>query len=197
MNIIMLYMTIEFEATFIDVNVEEVRKKLRSIGAKLIYPERLMTRVVFFPPKTIKGGWMRVRDEGDKITLSLKQVDGDKIEDQKEICFNIDDFDQGCQFLEAIGAKKKSFQETKRELWNYDDIEICIDTWPGLDPYVEIESDSEDKVKKVSALLGFDFTKAIFGAADVIYEMKLGIPPDVINNQTPEITFQNPPLKQI
>ncbi|MBT4722743.1 CYTH domain-containing protein [Candidatus Falkowbacteria bacterium] len=186
-------MMTEFEATFIDIDVDEVRKKLKSIGAKLIYPERLMTRVVFFPPKDIKGGWMRVRDEGDKITMSLKVVNGEKIEDQKEICFNIDDFDQGCQFLETIGAKRKSFQETKREMWHYDDVEIAIDTWPGLDPYVEVESDSEDKVKKVSDLLGFDFSKAIFGAADVIYELKLGILPDVINNRTPRITFDNPP----
>jgi adenylate cyclase, class 2 len=188
-------MQTEFEATFLDINVDDLRSNLKSIGAKLIYPERLMTRAVFNPPKTMKGGWLRVRDEGDKITMSLKQVDGEKIEDQKEIYFEINDFDEGCEFLEAIGAHKKSFQETKREMWNYKDVEISIDTWPGLDPYVEIESTSEQKVRKVSDLLGFDYSEAIFGAADVIYQQKLGITPDTINNHTPEITFKNPPQK--
>lgn len=186
-------MNIEFEATFIDVDVDSIRRKLKKLGAKRLRPETLMRRWVFEPPKAIAGGWARVRDEGDKITMSLKQVTGNRIEDQKEICLVINDFDLGVRLFESLGAKKKAYQETKRELWLYKDVEITIDTWPGLEPFVEIEGKGEKAVRQISADLGLDYGNALFGSVDLIYRMKLGIPSDWINNKTPEITFANPP----
>jgi adenylate cyclase class 2 len=188
-------MDIEFEATFIDVDVDSVRKKLGKLGAKRLKPETLMRRWVFEPPKAIAGGWARVRDEGDKITMSLKQITGSRIEDQKEICLVINDFDSGVRLFESLGARKKAYQETMRELWLYKNVEITIDTWPGLEPFIEIEGKNEKDVRKVSADLGLDYGDALFGAVDLVYEKKLGIPPDWINNKTPEITFANPPKR--
>ncbi len=188
-------MDIEFEATYIDVDINVMRKKLKKLKAVLKKPETLMRRVVFHPPKHIKGGWMRVRDEGNKITMSLKQVTGAKIEEQKEVELIINDFEEGIKFLEGISAKRKSYQETKRESWEYMGVKVEIDTWPGLESFVEIEGSSERAVKQVTEKLGLDFSKAIFGAVDVVYMKKLGIPFSVINNQTPEITFKNPPKK--
>ena len=74
-------MEIEYEATFTNINKEHIRQKLSSIGATLEREEYLQRRTVFNLPKNneIAGGWLRVRDEGDKITLSLKIVDGDRI----------------------------------------------------------------------------------------------------------------------
>jgi adenylate cyclase, class 2 len=190
-----LPMDVEFEATFIDVDVDLIRKRLKKLGAKRLKPETLMRRIVFVPPKTIKGGWMRVRDEGDKITLSLKQVTGKRMEDQKEICLVIHDFDSGVRLLEAVGAKRKAYQETKRELWICKNVEITIDTWPGLEPFIEVEGKSEKAVKTVVSDLNLDYKDALFGAVDLVYEKKLGIPPDWINQKTPEITFANPPKR--
>ncbi|MCX6743778.1 MAG: CYTH domain-containing protein [Candidatus Parcubacteria bacterium] len=186
-------MNIEYEATFTKINKDQMRQKLKTSGAKLIKPEFLMKRVVFIPPKKIKNGWMRVRDEGDKITMSLKIVHGNKITAQKEIELVIDDFENGCKFLESIGAKRKSYQETKRELWHLNDVEITLDTWPGLKPVIEIEGKNEKDVKTVAEKLDFNWSKAIFDSIDYVYEKELGIPREVINNQTPEATFKNPP----
>lgn len=95
----------------------------------MIKPEFLQKRVVFNLPAGPNGfSWARVRDEGDKITMSFKSIkDNNKIDDQKEISLIIDDFGKGVEFLEVIGCKKKSYQETKREIWKLDDTEICID----------------------------------------------------------------------
>jgi adenylate cyclase class 2 len=186
-------MDIEFEATFIDLDVDLIREKLKALNAKLLKPETLMKRIVFMPPRTIPGAWLRVRDEGDKITLSLKQITGAKIEDQKELCLTIDDFDQGVSLLESLGCVRKSYQETKREAWSFDGVEITIDTWPGLEPFIEIEGKEESSVRAVAEKLQLDYDQALFGSVDIIYDKKLGIPPEVINNQTPEITFANPP----
>ena len=104
----------------------------------------------------------------------------------------IDNYEQGLEFLKSIGALHKSYQETKREMWRLDGVDITIDTWPGLNPFVEIEGGSEVAVKNTSKILGFDYAQAFFGAVDVVYKEELGIPEKVINH-LPIITFENPP----
>ena len=187
-------MQTEFEATFLKIDKDDMRCRLKEAGAVLVYSETLLKRDVFDPPMPIKGGWLRVRQEADGTTMSLKVVDGDKIEDQKEIELKIDKYKQGVEFLLAIGARHKSYQETKRELWNFMNTEVTIDTWPGLQPLVEIEGNGEETVKLAAAALGFDYAKAHFGAVDVVYEAELGIPFHIIN-QLPIITFENPPQR--
>ncbi len=193
-------METEFEATFLDIDKNEVREKLKEVGAELVRPDFLQKRVVFnLPGERGTGRWLRVRDEEDKITMSFKSIDGDKIEDQKEINLVIDDFEKGVEFLEKITCRRKSYQETKREIWKIEDVEICIDEWPFLEPYVEIEGKSEEKVKKVSKILGFDYSKAWFCATGLIYSKKYNIPVEVISNDIPKIVFdmENPFLKFI
>ena len=190
-------MNIEYEATFTQINKDEIRKKLQNIGAKLIKPEFLMTRIAFYPPPNIEHGWMRVRDEQDKITMCYKRVDRKThdIANQKEIEVEINDFKKGCQLLEAIGCKQKAFQETKREIWHLDNVEISIDTWPGLNPLIEIEGKNEPEVKKVAEKLGFNWQEAIFDSIDYVYEQELGITRADIKFK-PKLTFENPPRAQ-
>ncbi|HNX10788.1 MAG TPA: CYTH domain-containing protein [bacterium] len=187
-------MQIEYEATFINIDKDDIRSKLSAIGAKLVKPEHLQKRIVFNLPSghEKEGGWLRVRDEGNKITMSLKIIDGQNITDQKEICLNIDSFDNAVDLLSAIGCPKKAYQETKRELWLLDGVEITIDEWPYLEPLVEVEGKSEEAVMEVSQKIGFDYSDALFCSADKLYEMKYGVSKDVINNCTPRITFNEP-----
>jgi adenylate cyclase, class 2 len=184
-------MKIEYEATFTNIDKGEVRSRLTEAGAKLIKEEFLQKRTVFNLPKNneIEGGWLRVRDEGDKITMSLKVVNGERIEDQKEICLKVDDYEQAELLFTTLGAEKKAYQETKRELWILDGVEVTIDTWPFLEPFVEVEGPTEEEVKSVSHKLGFEWGKAKFCAVDTLYSEKYGISTHRINNQTPEILF--------
>lgn len=188
----------ELEATYPSIDVPLIREKLKAVGAELVNPERLMRRYIFAPlnEDEIHGTWLRVRDEGDKTTMSIKKVAGDKIEDQEETCLIIDNFENGYEFLKHLGLTQKAYQETKRESWLLDGVEITIDTWPGLNPFLEIEGKSSESVQSVSEKLGLDYSKAIFGAVDIIYKLELGITPDQINNHTPIIKFDNPPRKE-
>lgn len=189
-------MEIEYEATFTDIDKTDVRARLKSAGAKLVKPEFLQKRVVFNLPKghEIKGGWLRVRDEADRITMSLKVVDGDKIENQKEICLVVSNFKDAELFLKTIGCEWKAYQESKREIWELDSVEIMIDEWPFLEPFVEIEGKSENDVRKTAEAIGFGYSKAIFTAADKLIQNKYGLTTDYINNNIPRITFdgENP-----
>ena len=74
-------MGIEFEAKFLHVNVELIRNKLKNIGAKIEHNSLKFYRAVFFrcnnedPP--IKG-YVRIRDEGTKITMTVKTYKNEK-----------------------------------------------------------------------------------------------------------------------
>jgi adenylate cyclase class 2 len=185
-------MDIEYEATYVNINKEEIRKKLAETKADLIRKEFLQKRVVFNLPKGnhINGGWLRVRDEGNKITMSLKVVDGDKIHNQKETQLTVDDFEEARKFLLGIGCDEKAYQESKRELWNLDKVDITIDEWPFLEPFVEVEGKSEDQVKAVSEKIGFDYAQAKFCSVDTLYNEKYNVSIDRINNHTPKILFE-------
>jgi adenylate cyclase, class 2 len=141
-------MHIEYEATFLNIDIEDTRIRLDASGATLARPVFLQKRAVFFLPKghEVEGGWLRVRDEGDKITMSLKVVNGTTISDQKEICLTVDSFEEACDILTAMGCTQKAYQETRRELWTLDGVAITIDEWPFLEPFVEVEGGSEKAV---------------------------------------------------
>ncbi len=189
---------IEYEATFLDIDVPKIRRQLKKIGAKKIYAPFLQKRYNFDLPKDKRGSWLRLRQEKGKITLSLKVVGGKRMTDQKEICLHINDLDLARQLLLYIGCKQRAYQENWRELWKINNTEITIDHWPFLNPYLEIEAHSESKVKKVCQLLGLDYKTALFGSADRIYAKKYKIPLRRIDYHTPRIVFnmRNPFLKK-
>ena len=187
-------MNIEYEATYANIDKEEMRQRLKSSGASLVKPEFLQKRVVFNLPAghEHQNAFVRVRDEQDKITMSYKCVpNSGKIEDQKEICLQVDDFQEAVSFLKAIGCRDKSYQETKRELWCLDGAEITIDEWPYLEPVIEIEGQSEETVKKVCERLGFDYSEAHFGSISKQYVDKYHIDYEVINQKTARLTFED------
>jgi len=195
-------MQTEYEATFINIDKDEIREKLKSIGAVLVKPEALYKRVVFKLPKGQEdiNKFVRVRDEQDKITMSFKLVNtgGCKdIADQKEICLLVDSFEKAIDFLRAVGCQDLAFQENKREIWQIGETEICIDEWPFLEPYTEIEGENEQVVRDVAEKLGFDYSRAMFCTAGKIYADKYQIDESIIHDYISRITFdmENPFVK--
>ncbi|NND65230.1 MAG: CYTH domain-containing protein [Gammaproteobacteria bacterium] len=189
-------METEFEATFTNIDKTQIRARLEKAGAALERPEYLQKRIPFHLPKEKRSDhiWARVRDEGDKITMSVKTIGGAKIDDQKEICIEVSSFDNAVELLTTIGCVPKAFQETRRELWLLDGVEVTIDEWPFLEPFVEVEGESEAVVISASKKLGFNYDDALFCAVGKLYADKYGIDMDQINDCTKQIIFdmENP-----
>lgn len=179
----------EIEATFININKQELRDKIRAAGGELRLEETLMRRVVF---DTGPHSFARVRDEGDKITMSYKRHDSATLGGSKEICLTVDDYDQAVQFVESLGVKIKAEQETYREEWLLDGVAIDIDTWPWIPTFVEIEGPTEAKVIQVAKTLGFDMQESIYGSVDEVYKRYFNVTNDDINYM-PEIKFTTIP----
>ena len=181
----------EIEAQFLDIDKNDIRAKLKSIGATLIKPEILMKRTIFY---TGEHSFARVRDEGDKIVLTYKNIsDDNSILGTKEVNITVNDYDDAILFLLGCGLKIKAKQETKREIWTVGEVEICIDTWPWIPTFIEIEGPSEQSVWDTAKKLGLDRSKAKFGSVDTTYQHYYGVDTDTVNLHTPEILFNMDP----
>ena len=183
----------EIEAQFLDIDKDDLRAKLKAIGAKLEKPEVLMKRTVFY---TGEHSFARVRDEGDKIVMTYKNIsDDNSILGTKEVNIEVNDYDDAILLLQGCGIKIKARQETKREIWTIGKVEICIDTWPWLPTFMEIEGPSEKIVWGTAQKLGFTEDQAKYGSVDTTYQHYYGIDPEVVNQHTPEILFDMKPPK--
>ena len=98
----------EIEAKFLDIDHREFRQKLESVGANLKEPLRTMRRIIYYLPSQLdiasKRGltfeYARLRDEGNKITLTYKLVGKiNTIDSVKEIETEVGDFDETNKLL--------------------------------------------------------------------------------------------------
>lgn len=166
-------MKTEIEAKFLDINSEAIRSKLKELGGSLNQEEILMRRKIFdYNNQRLEktGAWIRVRDEGNKITLSYKRLIDRTFQGTKEISVKVDDFEATCNFLLAIGLDCRSYQETKRETWLLDGCEITIDTWPWIPTFIELEAETEQAVKSAAEKLGCDWNEALHGSVETAYQ---------------------------
>ncbi|WP_218006824.1 class IV adenylate cyclase [Microtetraspora fusca] len=165
----------EYEATFLSVDVTGLRAKLTSLGAIQVFPRTLLTRTIFEGDTLDSGQWLRLRDEGTRSTLTLKQVtDATTINGTTEIETEVADLEAMTEILRRLGLRQVRYQENYREEWRLDDIAFDIDTWPDLPTFVEIEGPDEAAVRRGASLLGFDYSEARFGSVDEIYKSEIG-----------------------
>ncbi len=167
-------MQTEIEAKFLDVSIDGIRAQLQQLGAELKVPMRHMRRdLIEEAHHAAENSFIRIRDEGDKITLTFKRrLEGDEaatITSTQELETTVGDFDTTVKIFAEAGWNYITYQESRRETWMLDDVEIVIDEWPWIQPYIEIEADTEQKVEQTAEKLGLLWTDAVFGSVDVIY----------------------------
>lgn len=167
-------MKTEIEVKFVDVDIDDMRARLEGAGAVLMQPMRDMRRALIEEPQhAAENSFIRIRDEGDRVTMAYKRHpknDEDAtIDSAREVETTVGDFDATVAIFRASGWHYTTYQESKRETWQLGDVEIVIDEWPWIAPYIEVEADSEQKVREAAAALGFNWDDAVFGSVDVIY----------------------------
>lgn len=155
----------EIEVKFLDINPVSMEKKLAEIGAKKVFDKVYRRRVFDYPDLRLhnSGAYIRLRDEGEKITLTFKRRLGVKTHDGKtndegmeEVEIQVNDFEKTAEFLKKIGLSEKFYEENRRIRYLLGDIEFDIDFWPLLRPYLEIETNSREKIGEAIKLLGLN-----------------------------------------
>jgi adenylate cyclase class 2 len=202
-------MSLEIEAKFLDVNINKLRKLLKANNAKKVHKMVMYKRYVFHLLSKEEKGYIRTRQEYNKVTITIKKYPKDsKFATEDEIEVN-SSFEDTKKFLLAQGFKVKTYQETLREKWSLDELEIAIDTIPGIPTYVELECKShcigvadgkisnkflqcgESEIKKVAKLLELDYSKAEYGPYDKQFVDYYGVDKNNINNVISSLTFSN------
>lgn len=124
-------MNLELEVKFYPVDKGSIVNKLKEIGAVNVLSETLMRRVIYDHRSnpSIKCTYARIRDEGDKITMSLKVSanEGGTIYDQKEAQIKVNSFEDAREIMKGVGLKETNYQENYRSTWTYKNSEIVID----------------------------------------------------------------------
>lgn len=188
----------EIEAKFYPVNIDEMRESLREIGAVCVSPMRLMKRAVFDEQDNpqLPVAYIRVRDEGDKVTFSAKDYPNEEkgFKHQRELVVNVSEFEATVKLLRIIGLVQTNDQESKRETWKIDSTEVCIDVWPGLEPYIEIESDSIENMESVAAKLPIGKSKRYNGGLLPVYMDVYGWDRSTALKNVAHLTFDSVPF---
>jgi len=167
----------EFEARFLTVDAAAIVEQLTTRSATRVMPRTLMRRIVFTNTDIeAHGGWLRLRDQGERCFLTYKQTASTAraIDSILEAEVQVGDFEATRVLLEAIGFTAVRFQENYREEWQLDGVTFDIDTWPGLPTYLEIEGPDETAVRQAATALGLNFADASFGSVDEVYQAVLG-----------------------
>lgn len=163
-------MNTEIEAKFVDVNHDDIRDRLKRLGATLEQPMRLMRRVVIHTPRmTEKNAFVRIRDEGYRTTITYKQFDSDSVDGAKEYEVQADSFDTAINIFSEAGLVYDSFQESRRENWMLNGVDIMLDEWPWLNPFIEIEAPSVNEIKSLAIKLELPWDSALFGGVSGVY----------------------------
>ncbi|MGW8746047.1 class IV adenylate cyclase [Streptomyces sp. NPDC055794] len=182
----------EYEAKFLAVDTAALQAGLTALGAVQAFPRTLLTRRIFEADSFERGTWIRLRAEGTRSTLTLKQVtDGTRIDGTKEIETEVSDLDATADILRRAGLTEVRYQENYREEWRLGEVVFDFDTWPGLPTFLEIEGPDETSVRQAAALLDLDYSEARFGSVDAVYMSELDR--DILTE--PTLLFSEKPLR--
>jgi adenylate cyclase class 2 len=192
-------MEIEFEGRILDINPEELIAKIKAVGGKLKKELTLYRRSVF-GLCDIKRGFVRVRDEGDKVTMTAKIYKDPKFPQEYELQLK-DNFENGQAFLEALNLNKKAYHETMREKWSipkpgknkhgHELCEVAIDYIPGLPVYAELECKTKEDLHKTAKLLNVKVADLMYGGYGKVFVHYYDMAENEINNVIPSLTFKN------
>ena len=160
-------MKTEVEARLLDVDEIKFQEKLKELNAVFVGDWIQVRNCYDFNPLR-ENSWIRLRKEGAKTTLTIKEIGSDKIDGTKESEIEVSDFDMTNEILNKLGYFARSIQENRRRRYILDEVEIDIDSWPKIPTYVEFEAKNESDIKNVCIKLGIDFENLVtFGVTEI------------------------------
>ena len=170
----------ELETRIIKIDVDNIRKTPISIGGKKVKEENQINDIYDFEDGRLLSlkGYARIRtieDSLNKQTIyymtTKKMLSQGKFKVMEENEVIIDNKEAAEGIFTALGLKLHESIKKYRESYQLEDglVEIDIND-PNFCPfpYIEIETDSEDKLEKIVSLLGY---RMVDTTSKTIYEL--------------------------
>lgn len=165
----------ERELTVLDIYVDDFIKRLEELGAEK-KGEFLQRRYVFDVKPVNPNKWIRLRTNGKKTTLTIKEIkDKNAIEGTEELEVEVADFDKTNEILNQLGYEARNYQENYRRIYLLNNTEISIDSWPLIPTYAEIEGKTNEDVEKVLELINTNNYQTTTYDVESIYREIYGI----------------------
>ena len=165
-------MQTEIETRFLDVNKDELVKKLTALGA-IDKGEEKLEETIFHPANESwvgKRKFVRLRKTKGATKLTYKENVEQTVDSAQEIELEVSDADTCSEFLSKIGLVPIRRLEKYRHTLELDGVTIDIDTWPHQIPvYAEIEGPSVESLKNACTKLGLDWEKRFDGDAREVF----------------------------
>ena len=160
----------EIEAKILDINLEEVKSKLHQLKG-ILERETDLSQVIWWIKNSKVS--IRVRERSDGvIRLTMK----DKVKDglgYNEWEIDVSEYEKTIAIIDRILPEpglRIDFSH-HREDWNLGGVLISLNSVPKINPFIEIEAESEERVKETANLLGLDTSALIDkGIVQIIIE---------------------------
>lgn len=162
----------EREVKVLNIDKEEIEKKLINVGASLIKDENQINYRFDTDDGILRkthNGYLRIRITNNllngeiKNTLTFKRsLKRNTLRINEETETEISDWESTKKILEFLGYKQKRPGYKHRRSYKYDNITFEIDTWDVetySKPYLEIEMSSEEDLERAIVLLDLDRTQ--------------------------------------
>jgi adenylate cyclase class 2 len=161
-------MPLEIEVKFPAPEPEDVRSRLRQLGAGFLDRHFERNSVLDDADSTLRDrGWLLRLRRADKCLLTLKQPPDErsgkstarpaKVLMETEV--QADDCEAMNRILSALGYRKVFAYEKVREKWRHETVLVCLDEL-CFGTYVELEGE-EDAIYRLAPKLGFDPGQAL------------------------------------
>jgi adenylate cyclase class 2 len=163
----------ETEAKFYVTRLDRTIARLDELKAHRVQPRVLETNLRFDLPDgslTSTGRVLRLRlDTQARLTYKGAGENKSGVLDRQEIEFIVEDDRKARQFLEALGYQKSMSYEKYRTTYELDDALIMLDELP-YGTFVEIEGETVEQIRNISAKLGLNWNAAIPSSYTALFE---------------------------
>lgn len=157
----------ELETRVININVDDMRAKLKSLGAKIVKSENQINDIYDFEDgRLLKDkGYARIRTVNDLLNskeiifmTTKKMLSQGKFKEMEENEVIVDNKTMAEGIFKALGLKLhqsiKKYRESYKVLDGLVEIDINDKEFCPF-PYIEIETSSEESLKNILDLIGY------------------------------------------
>ena len=156
----------ELEVKILNIDINEMEKKLKTLGATLIDKEVQVNTLIDSKEDFIQNrldSYLRIRETKSlltnkvKLTLTMKKnINREGIRENIEINTDITDKEALLEILNSLGyyVYQEGFKE--RTSYTLNNVRFDLDKWDDLtypEPYMEIEVNVEDELEAMIKLL--------------------------------------------
>lgn len=162
----------EIETRFLEINKEELIKKLTALGATDLGEEKL-EEIIFYDEAMSwqgKGKFVRLRKTKGKVKLTYKNNQQQTVDSAREIELEVSDLEKCSELFSNIGLKAIRQIEKNRHSFKLGEVVVDIDMWPKLPIYAEVEGPTVEALQKICKQLDFDWEERFDGDAREVFK---------------------------